>query len=468
MLRKLETRKRDYKIVDLDYSKIPQQKQLVEFFKNREQVPTELRKRYNLYYGGNWSWKTLIWAYITACLAIWDNCSKYNLPRLGHKKLIWIGTKSWSNVKWVIDPYLLWDYSHCKIPPDEIEKVNYDNTILKSIQLKNGTKIQIYTYDQWYANWQGWNPDFIWLDEEPTDEMVFIEAIARMRNINCEMMITMTPLSWLTRIYDYFVNTEIEEVKSKTNVYSINSMDNPFTDKTWTYGLTEEEYNMRVLGMFDNPTWLVYKEFKKPVHVIPKIDLRTLWDNTKYYRSIDFWTSHPTWVLFIAIDEDNNIIIFDEIKKSNTLLSDIRDLILTKSNWLDIEQTFRDSAAKREWFELQKLGITTIPANKHSKWENEMSNRRTWILMVNQLFKNKKLFITENCTELIKELQTHSYKISSKDWEVIKENDDLLDALRYAIFSLKYNKLKTSKMESYEKRYKEKLMGTNKWKISFL
>ena len=56
------------------------------------------------------------------------------------------------------------------------------------------------------------------------------------------------------------------------------------------------------------------------------------------------------------------------------------------------------------------------------------------------------------------ELQTHYYKDGNKDGEVIKENDDLLDALRYCIFMISKQKKEKSKEEkSYESRYKESL-----------
>lgn len=56
------------------------------------------------------------------------------------------------------------------------------------------------------------------------------------------------------------------------------------------------------------------------------------------------------------------------------------------------------------------------------------------------MFADKKLFISSNCVNLIKELESHYYKEGGKrDGEVNKVNDDLLDALRYLIFNIKKN-----------------------------
>lgn len=66
--------------------------------------------------------------------------------------------------------------------------------------------------------------------------------------------------------------------------------------------------------------------------------------------------------------------------------------------------------------------------------------------MLNTLFKEGKLLISDKCQKLIKELETHYYKEGGrKDGEVVKENDDLIDALRYCIFMIKKHSNSKSK-----------------------
>lgn len=72
-----------------------------------------------------------------------------------------------------------------------------------------------------------------------------------------------------------------------------------------------------------------------------------------------------------------------------------------------------------------------------------MSNRKAGIMMMNQLLMDKKLIISSKCKHLIKEFETHYYKEGGKkDGEVNKINDDLLDALRYVIFTIRKNNVK--------------------------
>lgn len=451
LLNEIEERKKNYSIIDTRLDKIPQQKQLLEDIKLRRE--NALNPRFFLYYWWNGAGKTAVWAYITVCLALWFQVKKFNLPFLGWKKRVWILTKSGSNVKNTIEPYLLWQWSITRIPEECIRKVTKDNGVLKSISLHNGTEINILTYDQGSENIQGANPDWIWLDEEPINENVVTEIIARTRVEECEMLVTMTPLSWLTRLYEFFFNAKSQLIKDKSRVYLVSSLDNPFIDKTWTEWLTDDEYRLRVLGSFESPTWLVYSSFHRTRCTTPHFDPSDMGE-VKYYRGLDFGVSHPTGCVLLAVDKDDNIYVWDEVYRTNTLLEDLASEI-TKKTWLrEIEYTVRDSASKREGIEIAKYWIKTVPADKFSKWEGDVSNRKAGIMMVNQLFKDGKLLISQNCKNLIKEFETHYYRENwKKDGEVNKINDDLLDALRYVLWTIKKNQVK---WKTYEQRLFEK------------
>lgn len=472
LLRMIEERKMNYGLMDVDIinwvkwkKPIAKQVELFTDFRDRLSTPLAERIRYMLYYGWNGAWKTFIWSYICVLLALGHDTQKYWLPFIGAKKNIWIATKSGNNVKTTIHKYLLWEGSPTRIPPEMVKRAHVDNNILKGIYLTNGCKINIVTYDQGREAIQGDTPDFLWMDEEPTNEEVWTELRFRTRWESCETLITMTPLSGLTPVYRFFFEQQSQEVKDKSRVYHVSAMDNPHTDKTLTKGLTEEEYRLRVEGSFENPTGLVYNEFFRSRNVVPHFDPKMLawnyWDKVKFYRGIDFWTSHPTAVVWVAQDIDDNFYIYDELEVKDMPLSNIVDLVNQKSIWYDFEYTIRDSASAREGLEVAKLGLKTVKANKHEKGANDMSNRRTGIMLLNDMMSKWKLLISDRCQRLIRELETHYYKEDGtttrrKDGEVNKWDDDLLDALRYVIFMVKKNNSITWKSifeREYEKKY---------------
>ena len=247
------------------------------------------------------------------------------------------------------------------------------------------------------------------------------------------------------------------------------STENTHQDHSTLDGMTEKERKMRLYGQFTPLTGLVYPEFEKALHVIPTFSPKDLWA-CNYYSGLDFGTSHPFWYIIMAVDWDGNHFIFDSSTWSDILLKDIAQRIkdIDKKWWITPSYIVADTAWKRERIELKQYWIKTVPADKWAKWANGESNRRTSIMKVNQLLADWKLYISDDNVELIKEFSTHAYKASWKDWTVIKENDDLLDAMRYCIFSIKAPSIQTKQMSAFEEqwwvKYNELDTGMNKFR----
>ena len=108
--------------------------------------------------------------------------------------------------------------------------------------------------------------------------------------------------------------------------------------------------------------------------------------------------------LFIAVDWDWHIYVFDMIYQSNMLLWDFATEIRKRQrwHWIEFEYIIADSAWSRERLELKQYWIITKTVNKRRK-ESNMSNRRWWILRINQLFNQWKLIISDKCESLIDE-----------------------------------------------------------------
>jgi len=467
----LEERKKWYSIMETKLQ--PHQAQLLpdiskEIIVDKKRVP---KFKFILYQGWNGSWKTFTWIYSTVLLALWRDTAKYWLPYIWRRRNIWIVTKSSSNVSWVLEPYLLWNNSSTRIPPEEVEKINKDNWVLKFIILKNWTRIEIKTYDQGSERLQGWNPDFLLVDEEPTNKDVWEELMVRAREFKSQILITMTPLSWLTPVYEFFYEQKTEEKDvDRRKVYIVSSLENEYADHSWLSYLSEQDKKMRIYGAFVPPSGLVYSSFNRRYNVVEHFNPEDLWYWTRYYAWLDFWVTHPTWFILIAVDLDNNIYAFDWFLESNLLLDDMADKIkaLIKKYWISLEYIVADSAAKRERTELAKLWIKTQPADKWSKWENNESNRKASISKLNTLFSKGNLHISNKLqNSLVKELETHHYKNNSRDWDVVKEWDDMLDALRYVIWTIKENKLITAEQKRFEKKYKEKYNKQHYYKSKF-
>ena len=448
---KLDERKRHYWLISFKPQEF--QQPLLDWINKKDMTTWWNHYRFLLYQGGNGSWKTCIAMYAVACLALGLLCHSYNIPFIWSKKKIYIWTKSGSNLKGLED-YLLGDYSVTRIPPEAVKKVVKDNGGIKEIHLHNGCRIVFFTYDQGRERIQGTNGDLYVFDEEPTKADIFYEGLARLRTKQAQAIYSFTPLSGHTAVYEYFYEQESENVKAQSFKVVVNSLENKHWDHTWAEGLTEHERKMRIEWLFVPPSGLVYSNFNRLDNTIEFFHPNQL-GNVRYYWAVDFWFKHPLAFAFIAVDEEENIYVFDLIYGSWILIWDLVKQVLSKKaeHNIQFEYVVADSASLRERSEMRWHWMNTVWADKHSKGENNTSNRRAGIMKVNEMLSNGKIFIADHLKDAIKEMETHHYKENWLDGAVEKTNDDFLDALRYFIFAYKAPKYINKTEGAFEKKY---------------
>ncbi len=430
----------------------------------RDRYITVPKNKYVVMQGGNGVGKSFTLYYLTALYAMGRQCSKYSLPYIGAKKNIFIVTQSNSNIRDYVEPYLLWPWSPCRIPPELIKKVSRWPEAIKSIELINWCKITLKTVEQWQKRLVGSNPDLLVIDEPVEKDEVWNELLARLRDPKAQMLYWFTPINGYNASYYFLYEQLSKKVRNTTFLRVYTSTENTYQDHTTLDGMTEKERKMRLYGQFTPLTGLVYNEFEKHNNTITNVSPKSLWP-CRYYAGLDFGTSHPFWFVAVAVDEDWHHYVFDSATGSDVLLKDIADRIKDiKKKWgVEFEYIVADTAGKRERLELKQYGISTVPADKWAKGANGESNRRASIMRMNQLLHDGNLLIGEEQIELIKEFSTHAYAKSGMDGKVIKENDDLLDALRYCIFSIKQPKLKTADMSAFEEKWGVNWRDVDKW-----
>lgn len=468
----LKIRKRDFPIIDFELQ--DHQLEIEDAIAKRKPDWTPFYK-FIIMIGGNWWGKTIVGAYITSEKVLGkDGVEKYWLRDLGHAVKAKIVTSTWNQIVENLEPYILWTdvedgvlvQDLLKIPPEAIKKnwIRKEKDVLKNIKLKNGSKLMFWTYDQWQARLQWGSPDFTWLDEVPERWADFRELIRGTRNPMAQFLITFTPTNYNQKIYNWIFDKDdwekdAEYGSGKKFVVQVDSLKNKKWDHSWMKGLSEEELQIVRYGKFVPPSGLVYKSFNRTNSVMKHFSPKELEGDIKYYGALDFWVKHPLAFLFIAVDSDRNVYIFDMIYAKNMLLKDLIIEVDKKKveHWIQFEWIVADSADLRARIELKEMWMKTMSADKRSKGESQMSNRRTWIMKLNQMFALGEITVSDRCSPLITELETHHYKETWVDWAVEKTDDDALDALRYFIFNYRVkDELKEMKRKLRKKKRKTK------------
>lgn len=189
-------------------------------------------------------------------------------------------------------------------------------------------------------------------------------------------------------------------------------------------------YDRYLLGQWTTIEGLVFKSFNLKEHVLDEeydIDLMSV---DRLLLGVDYGGSHPTALCLVAV-VDKTYIVAKTMYLKDTAPSTIVDII---SSWLDeyrqkgkeIDALYIDPSAKGLKDELTKRKIQYI----HGKNEH-----RGGIGCIDSLFSLNLLYILSGNDILVNELFGYKYKENSVKEEVVKINDDLCDAMRYAIYS---------------------------------
>lgn len=222
-------------------------------------------------------------------------------------------------------------------------------------------------------------------------------------------------------------------------VVNTTSLDNIYVPEDYILDIKKWEttdiayYRRYVLGKWGSLEGQVYGTFDRDVHVIEPFKIPEEWER---YRGIDFGYTNPFCCLWIARDHDHNYYVYDEHYQAEMLLSDHVDIIKQKTGSQRIINTFADPSGKQERMELDRLGISNVPA------DNEVMAGIQEVQKKLRVKDNKKpsLYIFNTCTNIISEMESYRWQVSrgvvnDKEMPLDKDNH-ANDSLRYIIFSL--------------------------------
>lgn len=190
-------------------------------------------------------------------------------------------------------------------------------------------------------------------------------------------------------------------------------------------------YRRNVLGEWCLSEGICYSSFGDGniVKELPKMK--------EIYVGADFGDNHPTTYVMIGKGVDNKYYVFKEYKKNKQLIDKYVDDLRIFINGYQIRPIVGDSAAPTF---IRQVKSQHIPIKGINKSSITVANA---IGMINSMFGNNELFVHENCKEIINELYSYSWDPKASEHgedKVIKLNDDLMDAMRYALMEYVINK----------------------------
>lgn len=239
-----------------------------------------------------------------------------------------------------------------------------------------------------------------------------------------QVMFISTPKGF-NHFYDLF-NLGLTDKDYKS--FHFSSYDNPFLpveelDKA-KQELTEDRFAQEYMADFRKTEGLVYKEFDRAKHLYEVLPAYTILDR---FLGIDFGFTNPAAMILVLRDIHGNYYAESEWYKSNQTNDQVVETALSfKAN-----QAYPDPEAPEKIQELSRAGVNCMEVIKGK------DSIKNGIDKIRELLKQGRLKINKQCLNLILEFETYSYPEKRPDNPnpelPTKENDHLLDALRYVL-----------------------------------
>lgn len=166
---------------------------------------------------------------------------------------------------------------------------------------------------------------------------------------------------------------------------------------------------------------LVYSEFDRNKHLVDKLPHNVI----EKFAGVDFGFKNPTAIVEVWKSADGIYTVVGEWYKTEKTNPEVVEYAKT----LDVTAFYPDPAEPDRIQEMRNSGLNCREVNK---------DVRKGLDAVMHALRNKTLVIHQSCNNLIWEMENYRYKdkknTTNEPEEPVKENDHLLDALRYVIF----------------------------------
>lgn len=205
-----------------------------------------------------------------------------------------------------------------------------------------------------------------------------------------------------------------------------------FEDLRKLYAGMPALYDRNVLGKWTSAEGAVYTMFNPKIHILKgqEVDLKKI----QYtIISVDYGSNHPTAILLIAKTYDSKYIVYKEIKLQRTAPSTIINIISQEID--NINENGGTIATYGVIVDPSAVGLKDEMDEKGLLYTEAYNRHSDGIAYVGNLFSECRLAIFDECKNLINEIYTYKYKPNSIKDEVVKINDDFVDALRYGVYT---------------------------------
>ena len=184
---------------------------------------------------------------------------------------------------------------------------------------------------------------------------------------------------------------------------------------------TGQFYDRDILGLWVNSEGVVYKDFDRNKMVLKHYKKEAI---TEYIAGVDWGYEHLGSIAVIGIDSMGNHCLVEEYAAQYEEIDYWVNVAKDIKNRFGNIPFYADTARPEHIARFSREGINVKNGNK---------SILSGVEEVAKLMKEKKFYILESCKQFLKEV--YNYVWNKDKGMPEKKNDDLMDALRYAIYT---------------------------------
>lgn len=255
------------------------------------------------------------------------------------------------------------------------------------------------------------------------NEIVFKEIISRCSGEGARVVWDSNPDNpnhWLNRDY-------IGKNDGKIIDFSFKLDDNTFLSKRYIDSIKAATpkgkfYDRDILGKWTVAEGAIYADYDSEIHVVDELP-----DMRRYFAGIDWGYTHYGSIVIVGEGVDNNYYLVDgvasQFKEIDWWVEQARKLTDIYGN----TPFYADSARPEHVARFDNEGFDISNANK---------SVIAGIELIAKLFKEQKLYVKRDFVpRFFDEIFQYRWKENSTKDEPLKEFDDVLDSVRYALYS---------------------------------
>lgn len=306
------------------------------------------------------------------------------------------------------------------------------SVVVKHVSGDNSV-IQFQSYDQGRSKWQADTIDGVWFDEEPPED-VYTEGLARITSTSGMVFLTFTPLLGMSKVVLRFLKEKVpgSHVTTMTIDDAVHLSAAQKAAIIERYPAHEREARLRGIPFMGSG--MVFQVAESMVRCDP-FPIPAHWARIV---GLDFGWDHPAAVVWLAIDRDTDTVyVYDVWAERETPVPQQALVIRAGGEWIPVAwphdglQHDKGSGAQlAQQYRDQKVNMLKDRAT----FEDGSNGLEAGVMLMLQMLQGRRLRVFSHLEKWFDEYRLYH----RKDGVIVKLNDDIMSATRYAIMSRRH------------------------------